>query len=54
MLAARVKKDAQLTIRLSSETKAAIGKAADELDRPRNWLVVHVLEAWLKKRRRRK
>lgn len=44
-----MKKDARLTIRLPGELKAALLAAAQQRDRKPNWLVVHILAAWLKK-----
>ena len=54
MDAAAKKKDAQLTIRLSAETKAALVVAACRRARSTNWLVVQILEAWLKHHPRRR
>lgn len=53
MLAPRVKKDAHLTIRLSSDMKRDLKDAAAQLDRSRNWLVIHILDKWLKARHRK-
>jgi predicted transcriptional regulator len=48
------KKDASLTIRLSSDTKSDLRAAARDLDRTANWLAVNILERWLAKRHKRK
>lgn len=54
MVVGLVKKDAQLTIRLSSDLKASLQAAAAKRDRKTNWLVGHILEQWVGRRTRRK
>ena len=49
-----MKKDAQLTIRLSSALKAALQEAAARRDRKPNWLVVDILTRWLERQTKRR